>query len=87
MPKITQIRIVDAYKGSIWGLRLRRSDIENAVMGELGIVVNHRVTKVPEDPHKPERAAAAERIRSIVICEAKNERIMGGDRADNKLLL
>ncbi|PPQ99318.1 hypothetical protein CVT24_009186 [Panaeolus cyanescens] len=87
MQKITQIRIVDAYKGSIWGLRLRRSDIEKAVLGELSFISNPRIKKQLDDPHEEERAAAAERIRGIVTCEAQNERIMGGDRAETRVLL
>lgn len=61
---LEEIRLVDTYKESIWGARVRKSDIESLAAG-----VEDRDT-----------LALSERIRRLVICEAQTERIMGGDR-------
>lgn len=71
-PSLEEVRIVDAYRESIWGRRVRRADIEKMV---LDIEIEGGTE------------AALERIRRIVRCEAQNERVMGGDRAEGLLLL
>lgn len=63
MDKLEEVRLVDTYCESIWGWRIRKSNIETAameLMGEEGV----------------------DRVRRLVICEGKTERIMGGDRLD-----
>lgn len=71
-PHLEEVRLVDTYAESIWGRRIRRSDVEKAAMAlELGA----------------EDEGALERIRRIVRCEALNERVIGGDRADGLVLL
>lgn len=70
-PCLELVRLVDAYGESIWGRRIRRSDIEKAIT-LLGLDTV---------------AAALERIRRIVRCEAQNERIIGGDRAEGRVFL
>jgi len=66
--KLELVRLVDAYRESIWGPRIRRSDVERAVreMGAGGAEVE----------------ALVEKVRRLVRCEAKTERIMGGDRVE-----
>lgn len=61
------VRLVDAYSDSIWGPRIRRSDIEKSIYSSVG------VTDVERCVHQ---------VRRVVLCEAKTERIMGGDRAE-----
>ncbi|KAL6306914.1 hypothetical protein BKA93DRAFT_125469 [Sparassis latifolia] len=68
---LERIRLVDAYRQSIWGPRLRRGDVERAAIA-LGV----------GDPH-----TVVEKVRRLVVCEAKNERIMGGDRVEGLTIL
>lgn len=65
---LESIRLVDAYKESIWGPRIRRGDVERAAMG-LGIGIGNKKELI-------------ERVRKLVRCEARTERIMGGDRVE-----
>ncbi|CAA7266245.1 unnamed protein product [Cyclocybe aegerita] len=67
MEQLERVNLVDAYTGSIWGPRLRRSDVVRAALLHLD----------PEnsDPRKSEMAK--ETIESILVCEARTERIMG----------
>lgn len=71
-PQLEQMRLVDTYKESIWGRRIRRTDIEKAAL-EMELTIPREV--------------ALERIRRIVKCEAQNERVIGGDRAEGLVLL
>ncbi|KAI9070369.1 hypothetical protein FKP32DRAFT_1558101 [Trametes sanguinea] len=66
---ISSVRLVDTYRHSIWGPRIRRRDIEQAAQGLVGLA---------EDA----RAKLVERVRRVVRCEKKTERIMGGDNGD-----
>lgn len=72
-----QVQLVDTYIESIWGRRLRRSDIERAI-------VEH-VTTLTDAAHTVGDDQIADRaikiVRRLVVCEGKNERIIGGDRA------
>lgn len=61
--------MVDAYGTSIWGPRIRRSDIEVAA---IAIAQNGA-----GDKH-------VDKVRKLVRCEAKTERLMGGDRVDGE---
>ncbi|KAH7912499.1 hypothetical protein BJ138DRAFT_1083491 [Hygrophoropsis aurantiaca] len=75
MTNLESIRLVDAYGGSIWGPRIRRSDLENVaalILSESGSV---------------DDGAILDRIRRIVFCEKKTERIMGGDRVEGGIFL
>ncbi|KAF4612198.1 hypothetical protein D9613_003694 [Agrocybe pediades] len=82
MNKLQEVKLVDAYKGSIWGARIRRSDIEAATTasGPLGSPnatgVAQRSLPVPCSPTNQDI------IRRIVVCKATTERIIGGDRAE-----
>lgn len=69
--KPEEVRLVDAYKESIWGARLRRKDVEKAALS------------LKPDMNEDE---VLERVRRIVKCEAKTERIIGGDRVEGTLL-
>lgn len=66
---LEEIRLVDAYQESIWGPRLRRSDIEAVALA---------MNKDEEE--------VLERVRRLIRCEAKTERIVGGDRVDTSNL-
>jgi hypothetical protein len=59
--KLEEVRLVDTYWESIWGWRIRRSNVETAAMDLMG-------------------EEGVDRVRRLVICEGKTERIMGGDR-------
>lgn len=78
---LKEIRLVDAYKESIWQERIRRKDLETVAM-DLASSDN------PVDPYyhattgEIDSEAVLGRIREIVSCEALTERIMGGDRAE-----
>lgn len=67
---LEQVRLVDAYRLSIWGPRIRRSDIEKAVLSILA------------KANEKHRDAMLGKVRRLVRCEAKTERIMGGDRVE-----
>ena len=83
MGALELVHLVDAYRGSIWGPRIRRSDIERAA----SMLVRARFTA--------EHAAVAERVegetisrvRTIVRCQALTERLMGGDRVEGMSVL
>ncbi|KII91487.1 hypothetical protein PLICRDRAFT_173330 [Plicaturopsis crispa FD-325 SS-3] len=69
MDALERVSLVDVYSQSIWGPRVRRSDVEQAAIA-LGVV------------HcKAHEALALARVRRIVSCQKKAERIVGGDRA------
>ncbi|KAG6380104.1 hypothetical protein JVT61DRAFT_8189 [Boletus reticuloceps] len=72
MAHLGVIRLVDVYSESIWGPRLRRSDVEKAVAMLCG-------TK--------EQMAVIARVKRVVTCEKKTERIMGGDRVEGTHIL
>lgn len=72
MARLGVIRLVDAYSESIWGPRLRRSDIEKAVKLLC---------------RSEEQTAVIARVKRVVICEKKTERIMGGDRVEGTHIL
>jgi hypothetical protein len=89
MKNLERISLVDAYTGSIWGFRLRRSDIERAAN-------RSAPSFYPVEPQDYASALAngsmnasdLDLIRKIVVCEARTERIIGGDRVeDNAILL
>ena len=73
MTQLRGMRLVDAYSESIWGPRLRRSDIERAITLILA--------------GAGEQMAVIARVKSIVTCEKKTERIMGGDRVEGTYIL
>ncbi|KAI9459133.1 hypothetical protein BJY52DRAFT_1079780, partial [Lactarius psammicola] len=80
MSLLVTVRLVDCYVESIWGPRLRRVDLEHAVVqfhiprGEL----------LDEEAEQSRRRCAMilDSIRTVVRCEALTERIIGGDRVD-----
>ncbi|KAH0831100.1 hypothetical protein J3R83DRAFT_13666 [Lanmaoa asiatica] len=72
MVRLDVIQLVDAYSESIWGPRLRRSDIERAA-----------VTLCRTE----EQTAMIARVKRVVTCEKKTERIMGGDRVEGTHIL
>ncbi|KIJ59884.1 hypothetical protein HYDPIDRAFT_32759 [Hydnomerulius pinastri MD-312] len=69
---LEEFRLVDAYSESIWGPRLRRSDVEKAARSLC-------------DAHEVEAVIAD--IRMTLTCEKKTERIMGGDRVEGTNIL
>ena len=80
MSPLTTVRLVDCYVESIWGPRLRRVDLEHAVV-QFHIP---RGKLLDEEAEQSRRRCAKmmDRIRTIVRCEAMTERIIGGDRVD-----
>lgn len=80
MSLLTTVRLVDCYVESIWGPRLRRVDLEHAVL-ETDI---YRGELFDEDAEQGRGRSAKmlDRIRTVVRCEALTERIIGGDRVD-----
>ncbi|KAH8112241.1 hypothetical protein DFH11DRAFT_1689975 [Phellopilus nigrolimitatus] len=73
LASLRSVRIVDAYQGSIWGPRVRDTDIEKAVNSnfeESEIAFNIMFKEFTQ------------RVRTLVSCEARTERITGGDRMD-----
>jgi hypothetical protein len=80
MNSLTVVRLVDCYIESIWGPRLRRADLEHAMVQ----VKCGGISLVGEDERSGEGHydVALDRIRTVVRCEALTERIIGGDRAD-----
>ena len=83
---LREIRLVDAYKESIWQERIRRKDLEAVAMEVAS-------SDIPVDSwyYAPtgevDSEAVVGRIREIVSCEALTERIMGGDRAEGMTTL
>ncbi|CAL1709300.1 unnamed protein product [Somion occarium] len=69
---LESVHLVDTYRESIWGPRIRRSDLEHASL-------TFQIEMPPD--------ARIARIRQIVKCEALTERIMGGDRVEGLLTL
>ena len=75
LPALEQIRLVDAYLGSIWGSRVRTDDVQRS----LGDMSSDKVLGYTEEDDLRLRS---ERLSSILKCEGKTERIIGGDRMD-----
>ncbi|KAH9915754.1 uncharacterized protein B0H18DRAFT_1040308 [Fomitopsis serialis] len=73
MDALEEVRLIDAYSESIWGPRIRRSDIERAIVGLDATV-------------RAEKEGLS-RVKRIVRCEALTERLMGGDRVEDSTLL
>ena len=84
---VREIRLVDAYRESIWQERIRRKDMETVAMElaasdiPLGGPWYHTLAG-GIDPD-----AVLGRIREVISCEALTERIMGGDRAEGMTTL
>jgi len=83
---LREMRLVDAYKESIWQKRIRRKDLE-----AVALEIASSDTPIDSSYHAPtgevDSKAVVERIREIVSCEALTERIMGGDRAEGMTTL
>ena len=74
---LESMRLVDTYRHSIWGHRIRRRDIENAAMLLADVVAGG----------EERRREVLERVRHIVRCEKKTERTQGGDNGDEEGVL
>ncbi|KAF8579959.1 hypothetical protein K439DRAFT_339820 [Ramaria rubella] len=66
---LEELRLIDVYQHSIWGFRLRLDDVERLVTDERACGV-----------YTSEKEALA-RVRDVVCCVARTERLIGGDRA------
>ncbi|KAI0050328.1 hypothetical protein FA95DRAFT_1555839 [Auriscalpium vulgare] len=80
MSALRKVRLVDCYTESIWGPRVRRSDLERAALAlypadaeQLDMCQKSEEERIPH--------WVRDRIRAIVRCEAVTERIIGGDRS------
>lgn len=67
LESLETVRLVDTYRESIWGPRIRRSDLERAAL-------SFQIDMQPD--------SRIQRIRRIVKCESLTERIIGGDRVE-----
>jgi hypothetical protein len=77
MASLERVRLVDAYCESIWGSRIRRSDIEKAA----------QVIMFPQDVQLLQYEVVLARIQKLLTCEKKTERIIGGDRVEGSIFL
>ncbi|TFK25444.1 hypothetical protein FA15DRAFT_357859 [Coprinopsis marcescibilis] len=87
--KLQEIRLVDAYKESIWGPRLRRSDLETAAVGlaqQSGTLQSSLANEIVSETSefRLDTTAVQNLIHERVLCQAKSERIVGGDRVEFK---
>ncbi|KAF8523024.1 hypothetical protein JB92DRAFT_2885894 [Gautieria morchelliformis] len=64
VPALGELRLIDVYQHSIWGPRLRMGDVEGSLSNS-------------EYSHRHD---GLERLRAVVSCMVKTERLMGGDR-------
>lgn len=74
-----EIKLVDAYKESIWQERIRRSDLEAVAMD---VASSDLDSWYHASAGEVDSEGLVGRIREIVSCEALTERIAGGDRAE-----
>ena len=74
---------MDAYIESIWGPRLRRSDVEFAAQS----IGSDKPFSDSKEVPKMTSNEIIDNIRNIVVCEAKTERIIGGDRVEDQVAL
>jgi len=66
---LEEFLLVDAYQESIWGPRVRKADVEQAVTsGQI------------EHDGAVDKSTALGLVRQLVRCEARTERLEGGDR-------
>jgi hypothetical protein len=67
VPVVGELRLIDVYQHSIWGPRLRMGDVEESLSNS-----EYRDHASPHD--------CLERLRAVVSCTVRTERLMGGDR-------
>lgn len=77
MASLERVRLVDAYCESIWGSRIRRSDIEKAA----------QTIMFPQLRDVVQYEGVLSRIQNLLTCEKKTERIVGGDRVEGSIFL
>ena len=78
MQSLIIVRLVDCYIESIWGPRLRRTDLERAI-----VQAHHGgILAAKDEGHEGHNGTVLDRIRTLVRCEALTERIIGGDRVE-----
>ncbi|THV02175.1 hypothetical protein K435DRAFT_792704 [Dendrothele bispora CBS 962.96] len=81
--QLERVHLVDAYEGSIWGLRLRMPHIVTAALfltehPEYSDGYEGRLE--PGGGDKTLRERVKDTVENMVLVEVKTERIMGGDR-------
>lgn len=81
---LRNFHLVDAYIESIWGPRLRRSDVEFAA---IQFVSNKSLSDFRGVSQMTSNETVNDIIHNIIICEAKTERIIGGDRVEDQAAL
>ncbi|KAH8829230.1 hypothetical protein DL96DRAFT_1814490 [Flagelloscypha sp. PMI_526] len=72
-----KLHLVDVYRESIWGYRIRRSSIEQAAVS-----TRLRFLDCPSSAPCGSEEDILAFVRKVVVCESKTERLIGGDRAD-----
>lgn len=76
VPSLRELRLVDVYQHSIWGPRVRMGDVERSRL----------IVPFPaEDESLASDHDCLERLRDVVSCIAKTERLVGGDREVQEL--
>ncbi|TFK75618.1 hypothetical protein BDN72DRAFT_447269 [Pluteus cervinus] len=81
---LESLRLVDTYQESIWGPRVRRSDVETAAIQHILGDISMQQPRTIEQEQLI--SAATDKIRRIVRCEGVTERIIGGDRVSDVLI-
>ncbi|KAF9523798.1 hypothetical protein CPB83DRAFT_898471 [Crepidotus variabilis] len=80
--ELETVTLVDAYRESIWGPRLRGIDVERAA---------EALTQTGAEDVKNSSLLDVEHAKTLIKtklrCEAKTERIIGGDRVDAGILI
>ncbi|EAU83908.2 hypothetical protein CC1G_10313 [Coprinopsis cinerea okayama7 len=85
--QLEQVRLVDAYKESIWGPRVRRSDIlaaalnvaRQSVIQVLGVMGEGGDHARDRSDGSLDEDAIEELVRQRTLCQAKSGRINGGE--------
>ncbi|EKM78378.1 hypothetical protein AGABI1DRAFT_129494 [Agaricus bisporus var. burnettii JB137-S8] len=80
--QLESIRLIDAYQHSIWGSRLRRSHIENAATRRFTFEAfnDDSLPHADQADSMLTEVSVLQKIRRVVLCQGKFERIIGGDR-------
>lgn len=67
VPALRELHLIDVYQHSIWGPRLRIADVQDSLLA------SEYMSHMSEQD-------CLERLREVVSCVVKTERLMGGDR-------
>jgi len=85
--ELRQVKLVDAYKESTRDLRIRRRDVEGAASTIAASSTSFCNRIMPIHDGVLDIGSTIARVRDIVSCEAKLERITGGDCVEGITIL